>query len=115
MLCLTAESPDHFKIRPGKPVTVLQGQKANVRCESEGVTTTKLQWKKKTNSGEVPVPDSMVTVVKDRSTNRVRAILKITNAQMQDDGLYKCVLTAFGKRDHKWIRIIVKGILLFCK
>ena len=98
-------------LRPGKPISVLKGQEAKVKCESEGVTTTTLQWKKQTNSGEVPVPHSMVTVVKDRSTNQVRAILKITNAQREDSGLYKCVLRVFDKTDFRLKRIIVKGTL----
>ena len=98
-------------MRPGKPVTVRQGQEVKVKCESEGVTITKLQWKKLTNSGEVPVPDSMVTIVEDRSTNRVRAILKITNAQRKDGGPYKCVLRVFDKTDFRLTRITVKGML----
>ena len=77
----TATLPGYFVLRPGKPITVQQGQEAKVKCESEGITVTKLQRRKKTISGEVPVPDSMVTIVKDRSTNRVRAILKVANAQ----------------------------------
>ena len=85
------------------------GQDTEVKCESEGVTTTKLQWKKETNSGEVIVPDRKVTIVKDRSTNRVRAILKITNAQKKDGGFYKCVVTVDGMTNHKRTRIIVKG------
>ena len=111
VLSLSAELPKHFVLRPGRPITVLQGQEANVKCESEGVTTTKLQWKKQTISGEVPVPDSMVTIVKDRSTNRIRAILTIANAQKKDDGLYKCVLgvTFFDKTAFRLIRIQVKG------
>jgi len=108
-----AELPAFFKLRPGKPVTVRQGQEVKVNCESEGVTITKLQWKKLTNSGEVPVPDSMVTIVKDRSTNRVRAILKITNAQRKDGGPYKCVLRVFDKTDFRPTRITVKEPLVF--
>jgi len=101
--------PDFFVLRPGKPISVLKGQEVKVKCVSEGVTTTKLQWKKQTNSGEVPVPDSMVTIVKDQSTNRVRAFLKITNAQKEDGGFYKCVATVGGLTDYKRTRIIVKG------
>ena len=113
VLKFTATLPAYFVLRPGKPITVQQGQEAKVKCESEGVTVTKLQWRKQTNSGEVPVPDSMVTVVKDRSTNRVRAILKIANAQKQDGGFYKCVVTVYGKTDYKRIRIDVKGTVEF--
>ena len=110
---LTATLPSYFVLRPGKSITVQQGQEVKVKCESEGVTVTKLQWRKQTNAGEVPVPDSMVTVVKDRSANRVRAILKIANAQKQDAGLYKCVVTAYRKTDYKRIRIDVKGTVEF--
>ena len=107
----TASLPEFFVLRPGKPIIVLKGQNAKVKCESESVTTTKLQWKKQTNSGEGPIPDSMVTIVKDRSTNRVRAILKITNAQKEEGGFYKCVVTVGDLTDYKRTRIIVKGNL----
>ena len=106
---VTASLPEYFVLLPTKPVTMLHGQDANVTCESVGVTTTKLQWKKQTDSGEGPVPDSMVTIVKDQSTNRVRAILKITNAQKKDSGFYKCVMTVSGKTDYKMTRIILDG------
>ena len=86
-----------------------RGQDANVTCESEGVTTTMLQWKKATNAGEAPVPDSMVTIVKDKSTNRVRAILKITNARKKDSGFYKCTMTVSGQAKYKMARIFVDG------
>ena len=94
---------------PSTPLNVLKGQDTEVKCESEGVKTIELQWKKQTSSEEVLVPDSMVTVVKDRSTNRVRSILKITNAQKEDDGFYKCVVTVNGITDFKQTRIIVHG------
>lgn len=96
-------------LKPEKEIVVLKGQDANVTCESDGVSVTKLQWKKKTRSGDVSVPDSMVTNVKDSSTNRVRAILKITNAQMKDDGVYRCVLTVFGKTGYKSTRIVIEN------
>jgi len=104
-----ATLPEFFVLMPSRPLAVLKGQDTEIKCESEGVTTIELQWKKQTDSGEVPVPDSMVTVVKDRSTNRVRAILKITNAQKKDDGFYKCVVTVNGITDFKQTRIIVNG------
>ena len=84
---------------------VMKGQDVNVTCESEGVSVTKLQWKKQTESGDVTVPENIVTVIKDRSTNRVRAILNITNAQVEDGGVYKCVLRVFEKTDHRLTRI----------
>ena len=96
-------------MRPGKPIIVLQGQEAKLKCDLEGISAAKVQWKKQTNSGDVAVPESMVTIVKDRSTNRVRAILKITFAQMQHSGVYKCVLTAFGRTDFKLTMVTVKG------
>ena len=88
---------------------MLQGKEVKVKCESKGVSVTKLQWKKQTITGDVPVPDNMVTFVGDRSINARKAILKIPNAKIEDAGLYKCVLTAFGKTDFKRIKIAVKG------
>lgn len=104
--------PKHFIVKPGRPIFVHEGQKTKVKCESEGVATTKLQWKMQTNSGYVAVPDHMVTVVKNRSTDRVRAVLRISNAQRKDDGWYKCeqVVPFFDKAGFKLIRIQVKGI-----
>ena len=113
-LCHTVELANHLKLRPGKPIIVLQGQEAKVKCDSEGISAAKVQWKKQTNSGDVSVPESMVTIVKETSTNRVRAILKFKFAQMQDSGVYKCVLTAFGKTDFKLTTIAVKGICNNC-
>ncbi|KAJ7377514.1 Hemicentin-1 [Desmophyllum pertusum] len=105
-----ARLPDFFVLKPEQPILVLKGEDANVTCESEGIAVTKLRWKKQTSSSYVSVPDNMVTIVKDRSTNRVRAILKITNAQMQDGGVYKCVLRVFGKKDYKLTRIVIGEI-----
>lgn len=80
-------------------------------CESEGVSITKLKWKRQTNKGDVSVPDNKVTIVRDWANNRVSATLRITNAQPQDSGVYKCVLMAFDKTDYKLTRILVKGTL----
>ena len=94
-------------LKPEKPVNVLKGQDVNVTCESEGVSVTKLQWKKQTDSGDVSVPEDIVTIIKDRSANRVRAILRITNVRVEDGGVYKCVLRAFQKTGHRFTRIEV--------
>ena len=80
-------------------------------CESEGVSVTKLKWKRQTTKGDVSVPDNMVTFDEDSSNNRVTANLTITNAQPQDGGVYKCVLMVFNKTDYKQTTILVKGIL----
>ena len=93
------------------PIIVRQGQEAKVTCESEGVSVTKLKWKRQTTKGDVSMQDNMVTVDKDRSNNRVRATLLITNAQPKDGGVYKCVLMVFNKTDYKQTTILVKGIL----
>lgn len=106
----TVKIPTFFKLRPGRPITVLEGEDARIKCEAEGATTTKLQWKKQSDSGSMPVPDDVVTIVRDTSKNRVRAILKITNAQVEDSAFYTCVLSVFGKTDSKLTKITVKGI-----
>ena len=92
----------------------MQGQEAKVKCDSVGISAAKVQWKKQTNAGDVAVPESTVTIVKDKSTNRTRAILEVKFAQKQDSGVYKCVLTAFGKSDFKLTTITVKGICNNC-
>lgn len=94
-------------LKPKKRIRVQQGQEVKVECEAEGVEETKLQWKNQTVSGDIPVPDSMVTYVKDGSKNRVRAILKIPNAQKNIQGWYKCVLLFYGKTDHRLIQVKV--------
>ena len=94
-------------------VNVMQGQEAKVICESEGVSITKLKWKRRTSKGNMVVADDMVTIVRNWSKNRVSATLKITNAQPEDGGVYICVLMAFDKTDYKLTTIIVKGILKF--
>ena len=64
---------------------------------------------KQTKKGDVSVPSYLVTVDKDRSTNKVRAFLKISNVQAEDAGVYKCVLRVFDKTDHKMISLYVRG------
>ena len=107
LLQFAARLPDYFVLKPEQPILVLKGQDASVTCESEGIAVTKLQWQKQTSSGEVPVPDSMVTIVKDRSANRVKAVLKITNAQVEYGGSYKCVVRVFEKTGYKSTRIAI--------
>lgn len=104
-----ARLPDYFVLKPEKPIVLLKGQDANVTCESEGVSVTKLQWKKETDSRDASVSEGMVTIVKDRSTNRVKAILKITNAQVKDDGVYKCVIRVFEKTGYRSTRIVIEN------
>ena len=102
--------PDYFKLIPEKPIIILQGGTGQIICEAEGVSVTKLQWKKVLPpSVEQPVPDSMVTNVIDNANNLVKAILRITNAQSQDTGDYKCALTAYGKATRKLTSIRVDG------
>ena len=91
----------------------MQGQEARIKCDLDGSLTAKLEWKKQTISGDVPVPERMVTVIKDSSNNRARAVLKIKFAQMKDNGVYKCVSTLFGKTHVKLAYVTVRGILLF--
>lgn len=111
LMCFTGQLPDHFKLVPEKPIIVLQGGTGQILCEAEGVSVSKLQWKRKTTSSgiEQSVPDNMVTNVVDQAENLVKAILKITNAQPQDTGEYKCLLTAYGKQDRKLTSVRVDG------
>ena len=104
-MCFAGDLPDHFKLIPEKPIIILQGGTGQVICEAEGASVTTLQWRK---FGQ-PVPNSMVTNVKDIANNLVRATLRISNAQSGDTGDYKCVLTAFGKSSQKQISIRVDG------
>lgn len=80
-----------------------------MKCDLHGTLTAELEWKKQTVSGDVPVPDSVVSVIKERSIKRTRAVLKIKYAQMEDSGVYKCVSKAFGKKHFKLVYITVKG------
>lgn len=81
-----------------------KGGSTIVTCESEGVSEIQLQWKK---NGNASIQDRMVSIVKDWSTNRVQAILRITNAQMEDSGVYQCVLRVFEKTSMKSVEITV--------
>ena len=102
--------PDYFELIPKAPIIVLRGGDAQITCETEGTTVSTLQWKKQTDSGEINVPDGLVTDEKDTDNNIVRAILKITNAQpKQDGGSYKCLLTAYGNQDYLQTSIRVDG------
>ena len=112
LLCCSRYTVDlvkHQKLRPPKPINVLQGQEARVKCDLHGTLTATLEWKKQTVSGDVPVPDSLVSVIKDSSIKRTRAVLKIKYVQMEDSGVYKCVSKAFGKTHFKLAYITVKG------
>lgn len=110
LMCFTGQLPDHFKLIPEKPIILLRGGTGEITCEAEGVSVSKLQWKKVlSQSVEQSVPDSKVTNVVDNANNLVKAILKFTNAQPQDTGDYKCALTAFGKQGRKLTSVRVDG------
>ena len=95
---------------PSKPVTVLQGESESVTCESEGVSVVTLKWAKQVDSGSyVDVAADWVTVIKDTSTNIIRAVLKITNATLADTGVYKCTVAIRNKSTYKLMRISVVG------
>ena len=90
---------------------MLEGQDATVTCESEGAYIAILKWEKRMDDGSyVAVPNSWVTNNKDSSTNRVKAILNITNAQIGDSGVYKCtVMVQPDRSDFKLTNIRVNG------
>lgn len=102
--------PD-ITLDPPRPIVVQQGQTGKVTCQTVGWSVSKLLWKKRSNSGDQTVPDSKVVHVLDKTENMVKAVLTITNAQTQDSGEYKCVLTAFSKQDYKIANIRVDGNL----
>ena len=52
---------------------------------------------------------SWVTNIVDRATNRVQAVLKITNAKVEDAGVYKCIVKVQDKSTYKKTRIRVYG------
>ena len=110
-MCFTGDLPDYFELIPEKAIIVLRGGTGQIICATEGVSVSKLQWKKVLSSSvEQSVPNNMVTDVQDKANNLVKAILTITNAQPgQDNGTYKCVLTAYGKQADKQIRLRVDG------
>ncbi|XP_078371752.1 hemicentin-1-like isoform X1 [Oculina patagonica] len=109
MILQSGALPKHFQLVPNIALILLRGGDGQILCEAQGTTVSKLQWKKITASGEENVPDSKVTNAVDTTKNLVKAILKITNAQTQDAGEYKCVLTAYSKTDHRLISIRVDG------
>ena len=95
---------------PSKAIIVLQGKSGSVTCESEGVSVVTLKWEKETESGSyVDVPSGWVTEIKDTSTNMIRAVLKITNAQLADTGVYKCTVAIKNKSNYRLMRIRVDG------
>ena len=97
---------------PDKAIFVLQGQNGTVTCQCEGTSIATLKWEKQTSdkTSYVAVPNSWVTNIKDSSTNRVKAVLKITNAQVADSGVYKCTVSVKpDKSDFKLTSIQVKG------
>jgi len=94
---------------PNKAIIVIQGQDGKVTCEAEGASVATLLWKKETDSGDVHVPKSWVTNMVDRATNRVQAVLKITNAKVEDAGVYKCIVKVQDKTNYKKTRIRVDG------
>ena len=107
---LTGKLPD-IVLDPPRPIIIQQGQTGKITCQAFGWSVSKLAWKKRSNSGDKTVPDSKVTNVVDKSENLVKATLTFTNAQSQDSGEYKCVLTAFNKQDYKLANIRVDGKL----
>ena len=111
MLCyLTGELPDII-LDPPRSIIILQGQTGKITCQANGGSVSKLTWKKRSDSGDQNVPDSKVTTVVDKFENLVKATLTFTNAQPQDSGEYKCVLTAFNKQNYKLANIRVDGKL----
>lgn len=113
LMCSTGSLPDHFRLIPEKPIIVQQGGTGQIICEAEGVSVSKLQWKKVLSpSDEQSVPENMVVNINDNARNMVQAILKVTNAQPQDTGEYKCLLTAYDKATRKLTRIRVDGKLV---
>ena len=94
---------------------MLQGQNGKVICECGNAHVAILKWEKQTSDTKsfVPVPGSLVTNIKDLTTNRVKAILKITNAQVTDSGVYKCTVSVKpDKSDFKLTNIQVNGRLI---
>ena len=88
---------------------MIQWQDGKVTCEAEGASVATLLWKKETYWGDVDVPNSWVTNMVDRATNRVQAVLKITNVKFEDAGVYKCIVKVQDKTNYKKTRIRVDG------
>ncbi|CAH3045161.1 unnamed protein product [Pocillopora meandrina] len=110
LLFLSQGKPPDIILDPPRPIIVQQGQTGKITCQAMGWSVSKLAWKKRSNSGDQTVPDSKVTNAIDKSENLVKATLTFTNAQRQDSGEYKCVLTAFNKQDYKLANIRVDGV-----
>ena len=94
---------------PDRAIIVIQGQDGKVTCEAEGASVATLLWKKETDSGDADVPDNWVTSIVNRATNRVQAVLKITNAKVEDAGVYKCIVKVQDKTTFKKTRFRVDG------
>ena len=96
---------------PNKSITLFRGQDSRVTCECDGAADATLKWEKKGNKGSYSVvPESKVTIIEDLLTNRVRAILKIVNAQLTDSGSYKCiVMVEPDKSDYRLTTVRVIG------
>ena len=109
--CFAAVLPNYFDLIPEKAIYVLQGQDGTVTCESKGNQIATLKWEKRMDDRSyVAVPNSWVTNIKDSSTNRVKAVLKIANAQLGDSGVYKCTVSVKpDKSDFKLTSIQVNG------
>ena len=101
--------PKHFVLIPDRAIIVIQGQDGKVTCEAEGASVATLLWKKETNSGDVDVPNNWVTNSVNRATNRVQAVLKITNAKVEDAGVYKCIVKVQDQSTYKKTRFRVDG------
>ena len=107
-----AQLPRHFVLIPNKSFYVVQGQSGEVTCEAEGPSVSTLKWEKEQNDKSyAAVPNSQVNITKD--TYYVRAVLKITNAQFADTGIYKCTVSVpQNKSDLRLIKIEVKGMFV---
>ena len=102
----------HVVLIPNKSIYVLQGQSGEVTCEAEGPSDSTLKWEKQQDDQSyAAVPNSQVNITKD--TKYVRAVLKITNAQLADTGIYKCTVSVPpNKSDFRLINIDVKGMFV---
>ena len=111
-LLFTVTLPKHFVLKPDRPIIMRQGQSGSVTCETEGASSAavKLKWVKKTGPDSYQaVPDSQVKVVRDTSTNMLRAILQITNAKLSDGGTYNCTVTVKHLSKSKLMTIRIDG------
>jgi len=90
------------------------GRDGKVTCEAEGASFATLLWKKVIRVSEdvevdVDVPNSWVTNIVNKTTDRVQAVLKITNAKVEDAGVYKCIVKVHDKSTYKKTRFRVSG------